>query len=166
MGGYPFRPDFRMRRDLVSTQTQAQEEHGLEKNSDGEDMLVNNGVDASDSSNPNIQRLDSFLNNSIEVLNYVADTMEKGDELNKSLERAITALVTLILDNPIVKALIELLKEFIAKKTVEMINKSSDSNDSFKELLSAVIESPAVKELIVEVIGKTMGESNNQETSN
>jgi hypothetical protein len=161
MGGYPFRPDFRMRRDLGGAQTQTQEEHGLENNSDEEDTLVNNGVNTSESSNPNIQRLDGFLNNSIEVLNYVADTMEKGDELNKSLERAITALVTLILDNPIVKALIELLKEFIAKKTVEIINKSSDSNDSFKELLSAVIESPAVKELIVEVIGKTMGDSNN-----
>lgn len=160
MGNYPFRPDFRMREGAGGPQNSGGEIEGVPiaegGPESGEEKNPRGGSEVFPPVNPGIQRLDRFFSNSIDVLNHIADTMEKGDELNKAIERVVSALVKLLLENPVIKAIIELLKELVTKKTIEAISKSSESKGTFQELVSTVMESPAVKELIVEMVGKQM----------
>ena len=149
MGSYPFRPDFRTRQSLEEGQGSASESEMSYQGMKDESISIQN---------PTIHRLDKFFSNGIEVLDYMADTMEKGDDLNRAIERVLTALIKLIMENPIIKAILQVAKEYMVKKAVEALSSPSDSDNSFKELVGTVMERPAIRDFVVEMVAKEMRE--------
>jgi hypothetical protein len=141
--------------------------------------------EASESVNPTITAIDDFVNRSIHTLNYLADTLEKGNELNHSLDKIASLVVEVVTGNPVVKVTVA-----VTKKITEMViaeirrprelargaeagsNPLDSLDDNFiKSTVSAVMESPQVQGIMRDIlltmsdgINSSAGEEN-RETS-
>jgi hypothetical protein len=130
--------------------------------------------------NSTVATIDDFVTKVTYTLTYLADTLEKGHELNYAMDRIASLTVDVFSSNPVVKAVVTVTKKVTEMVIAEMkktgysergdLDESASTgvlNDSFiKSTVTSVLESPGVQDILKDVLlsmSKDIGASRDHE---
>ncbi len=116
--------------------------------------------------NPTVATIDDFVTKATCTLTYLADTLEKGHELNYAMDRIASLTVDVFSSNPVVKTVVTVTKKVTEMVIAEMkkagysergdLKESASTgvlNDSFiKSTVTSVLESPGVQDILKDVL--------------